>query len=98
MNADFTDGYYAFRTSPDRQTQVTLYLFQVGTSAKAATLEQGLWAETNHGIPFAVPGVPGVKSGAKVMVAATTGRTIATADVIFVVGKVVARIGGAAGQ
>ena len=93
MNADFTDGYYAFSASPDRQTQVTLYLFQAGTSAKAATLEQGLWAEGNHGIQFAVPGVPGAKSGAKVMVAATTGRTIATADVSFVVGKVVARIG-----
>lgn len=92
LNADFTEGYYATRISADRRTTVTSYLFRAGTPAKARTLQHGMWAEETHGTPFRVPGVGKVQTGTKVIVSATTGRTVATMDVTFTVGRTVVRI------
>ncbi|WP_328996679.1 hypothetical protein OG394_18715 [Kribbella sp. NBC_01245] len=92
LNADFTEGYYATRISADRRTTATTYLFRAGTPAKARTLQHGMWAEDTHGTPFRVPGVGNVQTGTKVIVSATSGRTVAAMDVTFTIGRTVVRI------
>jgi hypothetical protein len=86
LNADFTEGYHAFRTSPDRRKQVTVDLFRAGSGPKALTLQHGFWAEDDHSRTFPVPGVPGALSDAHVVVTGDRGRSVAAAEVSFVVG------------
>jgi hypothetical protein len=92
LNASFKEGYHAFRTSPDRRKRLTVQLFRSGSKAKAVVLQQGFWGQEDHSTTFAVPGVPGALSDAKLAVTGDPGRSAATAEVSFVVGDVVAEI------
>lgn len=89
LNAGFTEGYHAFRTSPDRRKQVTVDVFRTGSGAKALTLQHGFWDEDDHSRKFPVPGVPGALSDAHVVVTGDPGRSAAAAEVSFVVGGLV---------
>ncbi|MFC0627336.1 hypothetical protein [Kribbella deserti] len=92
LNADFTEGYYANRVSADGRTTARTYLFRAGTPAKARVLQQGFWADSNHGTPLRVPGVPGVQTGTKVEVSAANGRTYAVLETTFSVGRTVVQV------
>jgi hypothetical protein len=92
LNANFKEGYHAFRTSPDRRERLTVLLFKTGSNGKADVLQQGFWGQDGHSTKFAVPGVPGALSDAKLAVTGDPGRSAATAEVSFVVGDVVAEI------
>jgi hypothetical protein len=93
LNAGFTEGFHAFWTSPDHRKQLTVQLFKAASPTKAEGLKHGFWDRDDHGVRFAVPGVPGAMSGAKVSVTANPGRSEATAEVTFVVGELVVEIG-----
>jgi hypothetical protein len=92
LNANFKEGYHAFRTSPDRRERLTVLLFKTGSNAKADVLQQGFWGQDDHSTKFAVPGVPGALSDAKLAVTGDPGQSAATAEVSFVVGNLVAEI------
>ena len=92
LNASFKEGYHAFRTSPDRRIRLTVQLFKTGSKAKADTLQQGFWDQDDHSTKFAVPGLPGALSDAKLAVTGDPGLSAATAEVSFVVGDLVAEI------
>jgi predicted small secreted protein len=92
LNASFKEGYHAFRTSPDRRKRLTVQLFKTGSKAKAVVLQQGFWDQDDHSTKFAVPGVPGALSDAKLAVTGDPGLSAATAEVSFVVGDLVAEI------
>jgi predicted small secreted protein len=92
LNANFKEGYHAFRTSPDRRKRLTVLLFQTGSNAKAVVLQQGFWDQDDHSTKFAVPGVSGASSDAKLAVTGDPGRSAATAEVSFVVGDLVVEI------
>lgn len=92
LNASFKEGYRAFRTGPDRRKRLTVELFKTGSKAQADTLQQGFWDQDDHSTKFAVPGVPGALSDAKLAVTGDPGMSAATAEVSFVVGDLVAEI------
>lgn len=92
LNASFTEGYQAFRTSPDRRKRLTVQLFKAGSKAKAQTLQQGFWSQDEHSKTFVVPGVPGALTDARVVPAASVGQVEAVAEASLVVGGMVAEI------
>ena len=92
LNASFKEGYHAFRTSPDRRKRLTVQLFKTGSKAKAVVLQQGFWDQDDHSTKFAVPGVPGALSDAKLAVTGDPGQSAASAEVSFVVGDLIAEI------
>jgi hypothetical protein len=92
LNATFTQGYQAYRISADKKKRFTVQLFKTGSTAKARGLQQGFWLQDNHSRPFAVPGVPGAMTDARVEVSASAGRSEAIAEASFVVGALVTRI------
>ncbi|TCN44063.1 hypothetical protein EV644_101802 [Kribbella orskensis] len=89
LNASFTEGYQVFRVSPDRQKRFTLQLFRTGSRAKAADLRQGFWKQDVHSHSFAVPGVPGALTDARVEVVGSSDQMEAVAQTTFVVGTLV---------
>jgi hypothetical protein len=92
LNASFTEGYQAFRVSPDRRQRLTVQLFKAGSNAKAQDLQQGFWNQDEHTKAFAVPGVPGATSDARVVPDGAAGRVLAVAEASFVVGAIVAEV------
>ena len=92
LNASFTEGYQVFRISPDRRKRVTLQLFKAGSKAKAIGLQHGFWAQDVHSRAFAVPGVPGALTDARVDVVGSSDQMEAVAQTSFVVGTLVAAL------
>ena len=92
LNASFTEGYQVFRVSPDRRKRFTLELFKTGSKAKAADLQQGFWKQDVHSRKFAVRGVPGVLTDARVEVVGSSDQMEAVAQTSFVVGTLVAEL------
>lgn len=92
LNAGFTGGYQAFRTSPDRRKRYTLQLFKTASNAKANRLQQGFWSQENRRNAFVVPGVPAALSDARTVATGIADRSEAIAEVSFVVGTLVAEI------
>ncbi|QNE20833.1 hypothetical protein F1D05_26610 [Kribbella qitaiheensis] len=92
LNAHFAEGYQAYRTSADRKKHYTVKIFRVGSKAQADILRRGFWAQETHSRAFAVPGVPGALTDARIVVATSVGRTEAVAESSFVVGSLVTEI------
>jgi hypothetical protein len=92
LNASFTEGYQVFRVSPDRRKRFTLELFKTGSKAKAVDLQQGFWKQDVHSRKFAVPGVPGALTDARVEVVGSSDQMEAVAQTSFVVGTLVAEL------
>ena len=92
LNAGFTEGYQAYRTSKDGRKRFTVQLFKTASKAKAKGLLQGFWGQENRRNPFSVPGVPEASSDARVVVTGIANQAEAIAEVSFVVGSLVAEI------
>ena len=92
LNASFTEGYQAFRTSPDRRKRLTVQLFKTGSKGKAQTLQQGFWSQDEHGKEFVVPGVAEALTDARVVPSSVAGQVEAVAQASLVVGAMVAEI------
>jgi hypothetical protein len=92
LNAGCTQGYQAFRTSPDKKKRFTVQLFKTGSKAKAKDLQQGFWGQDAHSERFAVPAAPEALTDARTNVAGAIGQVEAIAEASIVVGAMVARI------
>jgi hypothetical protein len=92
LNAGCKDGYRTFRVSPDRSKRVTVQLFKTASKARAQDLQKGFWSQDEHGVPFAVPGLPGALTDARTEVEGVTGKFEAVAEASITVGAVVAEV------
>lgn len=92
LNASVAEGYQAYRTSPDRRKRLTVQVFKAGSRSKALTLQRGFWSQDPHNNPFAVPGVAGALSDARVVPGSAVGQVEAIAEASVVVGAMVAEI------
>ena len=92
LNASVAEGYQAYRISPDRRKRLTIQLFKAGSKSKARTLQQGFWNQDPHNNPFAIPGVDGALSDARVVPGSAVGQVEAIAEASIVVGQLVAEI------